>query len=222
MNAQTPSGLVRALGIAVIFGAVAFVALIVIAGFAYPGYSHVSQMISELGGVDATQPWIQNLGFVIFGLTVMGLAIGLMIDAGKVFVSAILLGVLGLSGAVAEGLAHCDSGCNGATTEGAIHLGFGLIGFVCGIVAVYLLARRWRRDPRWSSLAGFARWCAWLSTAAFALFMISGGLPDIDGLAQRLFAAVLLTFVVGTGWRLASGPSPARSDAARSVTQAPA
>lgn len=220
MNTSSSNGICRLLGWTGLAGAVVFVTLIVVGGLAYPGYSHVDQMISELGGVDATQPWIQNIGFVLFGLAVVGVAAALIIDAGKVFVGAILLAGLGAFGLVAEGLVHCDSGCKGATTEGAVHLGFGLLGFACGIVATFLLARRWRRDRRWSGLAGFARWCSWLAVATFVLFFVSDAFPDISGLAQRAFAAVLVAFVAGTSWWLASGRTMARaaiSEAAISV-----
>lgn len=163
-------------------------------------------MISELGGVDAARPWIQNANFVVFGLTSIGLAVGLMIDAGKAFAGAVLLSVLGISGTVMEGLVHCDSGCEGKTTEGAIHLMFGLVGFVCGIIALFLFVRHFRRDSRWIDHVRFTRALAWASLAGFILFVASDATPAVDGLAQRIFVLPLLVFIVGTGWRMATRP----------------
>lgn len=203
MNMTTTSRFVRVAGWIGVFGVAGFCVGIVLAGLAFPGYSHVDQMISELGGVEAPHAWIQNANFLLFGACVITLALGLMVDAGRVFPGAVLLGVLGLSGTFAEGVAHCDAGCEGATTEGAIHLGFGMVGFLCGVVALFVLARRWRKDARWQTHAAFTRVCAWASLAGLLLFMGSDGAPEIDGLAQRLFVAPLLVFLAGTGWRMA-------------------
>ena len=62
-----------ALGIA---GPITFVLGIIIAGTQYDGYSHISQEISQLGGVDSQYPWIQNLNFYLLSLTVIGLRSG--------------------------------------------------------------------------------------------------------------------------------------------------
>lgn len=206
MNTLSYMNTTRWLGRIAVGGAVLFVVGIIIAGFAYPDYSHIDQMISELGGVDAARPWIQNVNFVVFGLTSIGLAVGLMIDAGKAFAGAVLLSVLGLSGTIMEGLVHCDSGCEGKTTEGAIHLMFGLIGFVCGIIALFLFVRHFRRDSRWIDHVRFTRALAWAALAGFILFVASDATPGVDGLAQRIFVLPLLVFIAGTGWRMATRP----------------
>jgi hypothetical membrane protein len=197
----------RWLGRFAVGGVVLFVSGIVIAGFVYPDYSHIDQMISELGGVDAGRPWIQNANFVLFGLCATGLAIGLMFDAGKVFAGAVLLGVLGISGTIMEGIVNCDSGCEGKTTEGAIHLMFGLVGFLSGVIALFLLIRHFRRDDRWTTHVGFTRASAWAALAGLILFVVSDGLPEVDGLAQRIFVLPLLIFIAGTGWRMATRPA---------------
>lgn len=206
MNTSSFTHRVRLLGRLAVGGVALFIAGIVIAGIAYPGYSHIDQMISELGGVDATRPWIQNANFVLFGLCALGLAIGLMIDAGRVFLGAVLLAVLGISGTIMEGLVHCDSGCEGATTEGAIHLMFGLVGFLSGVIALFLLVRHFRRDDRWGGHVGFTRATAWAALAGLILFVASDGLPEVDGLAQRLFVLPLLVFIAGTGLKMATRP----------------
>jgi hypothetical membrane protein len=204
MNSAYSIRFVRGLGGIAVAGVIVFVAGIALAGFAYPGYSHVDQMISELGGVDATHAWIQNTNFMVFGLTAIGLAVALMLDARRVFAGAVLLVVLGFSGTFMEGVVNCDTGCKGETTEGAIHLMFGLVGFVCGVVALFLLARRFRREPRWARHVTFTRACAWAALAGLILFIVSNGAPAVDGLAQRLFVLPLLVFIAGTGWRLAT------------------
>lgn len=194
--------MVRLLGLAAAVGPVAFAVGIVIAGVAYPGYDHVDQMISELGGADATHPSLQNANFVLFGLTVLGLALALMLDARRLLPGAILLAALGLFGTTLEGVVHCDSGCLGTTAEGQAHLASGLFGFVCGVTALFLLARTWRNEPRWTAHARLTRRLAWFALLGLMVFMASDAMPAVDGLAQRLFVAPLLVFCSTTGWRL--------------------
>jgi hypothetical protein len=202
---------VRVTGWLGVIGVVGFCLGVVAAGLAFTGYSHVDQMISELGGSEATRPWIQNVNFVLFGTCVFALAVGLMVDAGKVFVGAVLLAVFGLAGILVEGLARCDAGCKGATTEAAVHRNLGFVGLVAGVVALFLLSRRWRHDPRWADHARFTRWCAWAALVGLVVNINSEGTP-FDGLAKRVFIATLLVFLAGTGWRMAMHPSVSDDD----------
>ncbi|MFN8583833.1 MAG: DUF998 domain-containing protein [Dehalococcoidia bacterium] len=194
--------MVRILGFIAAVGPVVFVLGIVAAGAVYPGYDHVDQMISELGGADATHPWLQNMNFVLFGLSVVGLALALVLDAHRLLAGAVLLAALGIFGTTLEGIVHCDSGCLGNTAEGQAHLVSGLFGFVCGITALFLLARHWRNDPRWSAHARLTRRLAWLALIGLIVFVASDATPRFDGLAQRVFVAPLLVFCASTGWRL--------------------
>lgn len=50
----------RLMGLAGTLGTIVFAVLVTIAGIIEGGYSHVSQKISELGGVTAEYGWIQN------------------------------------------------------------------------------------------------------------------------------------------------------------------
>jgi hypothetical membrane protein len=208
MNTSHSVKSLRILGLAAAIGPIGFVAGIAAAGFAYPRYSHIDQMISELGGADATHPAIQNWNFILFGLTAVGLALALVLDNGRVFLGAVLLAALGILGTATEGVAHCDSGCLGKTSEGAVHLAAGMIGFLSGVAAVFLLSRRWKDDPRWADHATFTKWCARAALGGLVLFIASGAAngTEIDGLAQRLFAAPLLVFASVTGWKLFRRP----------------
>ncbi|MCZ7534269.1 MAG: DUF998 domain-containing protein [Acidimicrobiia bacterium] len=203
MNTSSSTQIAGQLGWLAFFGVFVFVAGIVVAGLAYDGYSHVDQMISELGGADATRPWIQNINFALVGLTTTGLAIGLMIDAGRVFLGAVLVAVMGISGTILNGTLHCDSGCEGATTEGLLHLMTGLVGFLSMVVGLFFLIRHFRQDSRWAGHVRFTRISAWATLAGFLLFAASDGVPEWDGLAQRIFVLPVLVFVAVTGWRLA-------------------
>jgi len=44
---------------------------IVVAAAVTPGYSHVSNTVSQLGSQDRPYPWIMNTGFIIYGLLII-------------------------------------------------------------------------------------------------------------------------------------------------------
>ena len=54
---------VRLAALGGVIGPILFAVLVIVAGFAYDGYSHVSQKISELGGEGAEFALLQNLNF---------------------------------------------------------------------------------------------------------------------------------------------------------------
>jgi hypothetical membrane protein len=51
-----------------------FVLLVVVMGFIHPGYSHLTNFISDLGALDAPMPYAQRLNFFQFGIGITALA----------------------------------------------------------------------------------------------------------------------------------------------------
>ena len=66
--------LARFLALGGIIAPVLFASMIVVGGFAFDGYSHISYKVSELGGDEASSPAIQNVNFMLLGLLVIGFA----------------------------------------------------------------------------------------------------------------------------------------------------
>lgn len=109
----------------------AFALGIVLAASHYPGYSHVTQAISELGGVDAPLPLTQTLNFFTAGLLTLAFAIGIG-QHKRLRAGAALFGVLGAV-MCAHGLLPCDIGCEFVTPVGTAHNLLGLVGFLAAI-----------------------------------------------------------------------------------------
>lgn len=110
------------------------------AGAQYEGYSHASQAISELGGVEAKHPFIQNATFTIAGVLIMAFALGLHRGIGQGRGSRsgpLLVGYFGVIAAVAQPLLHCDSGCEFETLTGTMHNVTGMSGFVALITGIF-------------------------------------------------------------------------------------
>ncbi len=193
----------RRLAIAATIAPALFVVVVVIAGFAYEGYSHIDQKISELGGIEADNPIIQNANFVVLGLVVVGLAWALARLQGAWQLGTLLVAYFGLSGTVAQGFLPCDPGCEPETVTGTLHIATGLSGFVAGTVAMFVLARRGREHPAWQGSGRQGRLIGWWAVVGLLAFVVTQAaeISQIDGLVQRFMVLALLTWIATTGFR---------------------
>ena len=181
-----------------------FLAGVLIAASQYDGYSHVTQKISELGGAEATSPWIQNLNFFLIGLLVLGLVWALSRVMGAPHRGVLLLGYFAVSAAIGNALLPCDAGCAGETTVGLLHILTGITGFVAAIGAMFVFTRRWQDDPDWQAHAAFTRIIRLVAIGGLVWFVVTqaADLEATAGIAQRVFAFALMVWIGATGWRL--------------------
>jgi hypothetical membrane protein len=133
---------------------------VVISGSIYPGYSHASQFISELGATGAPAPSILNFGGLVpaGALTIaFALALNWCYRQGKALaLSSAFVAMAGLSRMVA-GIFPCDPGCSleNMSISGKIHSAAGFTAFISGMLAPLIFAsviRRKRHSLFWSSL----------------------------------------------------------------------
>jgi len=117
--------------------------------------------------------WIQTANFVVTGLLVVAAAVGLRQEVGGA--APALIAGYGVS-LVAAGVFHADPvagfpvGAPETTPvswHGMLHLVVGALGFVCLVVACFVLAARFARAGR-AGTAWFSRGTAVAFTAAFA------------------------------------------------------
>jgi hypothetical membrane protein len=219
-------GAVRLAGLGGVMGPILFVVLVGLGGGLYEGYSHAGQKISELGGEGAQYPLLQNLNFILLGVSVIGFAWALAQVFGPPYWGAALIGMFGLSSSIANGLLPCDVGCQGETTIGLLHNITGFAGFVAAIVGMFALARRWRDDPTWRSHVGFTYGAAFVAIAGLIWFVVTQALDaqSLSGIAQRTFVAALLMWIAVTAARLTrevSAVDPLPTDAGTRPPVAP-
>lgn len=201
---STDGRAVRLAALGGVIGPIVFVILVVLGGGLYEGYSHAGQKISELGGEGAEYALLQNLNFVLLGVSVIGFAWALAQVFGPPYWGAALIGIFGLSSGIANGLLPCDADCQGETTIGLLHNITGLAGFVAALVGMFVLARRWRDDPTWRSHVGFTRGAAFVAIAGLIWFVVTQALDaqSLSGIAQRTFVGALLLWITVTAARL--------------------
>ena len=190
-----------------VIGPIMFVLGIVIAGTQYDGYSHIEQEISQLGGVESTYPWIQNLNFYLFSLATIGFTFALhrAIGGGKgSVIGPILIGVFGLSSAGFNSIFPCDALCEGITASGKLHLITGVSGFLSMIIGLIVISRRMTRLDEWKT---YSRYTLASGILAIILFLAIGATSSsedlaLDGLMQRLFVTPFLLWLFLTGLRI--------------------
>ena len=147
----------RFLALGGLAGPVLFVSLILLCGALRPGYSHVTQFISELGERGGSHAALMNfLGFIPTGilLAVFGVSLAYLFPRTSLsLAAAILLVVYGL-GITGAGLYSCDPGCpsRDLSFEATMHRVVSISAFIAGILGIRSLGA-WRSWWRYSAVS---------------------------------------------------------------------
>ena len=147
-----PDSTQRLLAICGIIGPILYAIVVIILGFLQPGYSHVTQSMSELGEVGAPNAIIMNTaGFPLLGLLMIAFAFGLHRGISEGKGSKIGPALVALSGAalVITGIFTCDPGCVDVSMVGITHSVFAMISAFAMILAPLALCPRLNRDRLW-------------------------------------------------------------------------
>ncbi len=181
--------------------AVVMLLLVAIGGWATPGYSHASQLISELGATGAVNGTaVRFLGFLPAGLSMLVycLAAWLALPRQASTTAAFIgLGVYA-AGYVVAAFLPCDAGCRPAqpSLSQSIHNAVGLAGYLVAPGCLLVLARNARQWPGARLLVywGFAS-----SAAALVGLMTLAPESPWVGVSQRLIELAVLSWVVASG-----------------------
>lgn len=172
-------------------------------------YDPVSQHISALAETGAPHAWAQTTNFVLFGLAVLVLALGLHsgISGGRgSILGPLLIATFGLLAGIGNGLFPADPVGAPETTVGTLHELTAAIGFSSLIVSMFVLARRLRHDGSWQALATPSKWTGVLAALLMLLFLLAaeveGFLDGYSGLVQRIFAVTVLAWLFALSLRL--------------------
>ncbi len=79
MQPQRRSRLITLSAVAGLIGPIFFAIIVIVLGYLWTGYNHVTQAISELGATNAPNMGIQALNFAILGILTVIFAAGLII-----------------------------------------------------------------------------------------------------------------------------------------------
>lgn len=191
----------KVLALCGISGPIIFAILVTVAGFLYQDYSHLSQAISELGGVGAEYPLIQNANFLIIGVFIIALAYGLHrgnVGGQRPTLGPVLIGLFGVSSGILNAVFPCDPGCEFHSLTGTLHNVTGLAGFIAAITGMLVISKRLQGDTNWHNLSRFSL-VAGVAALVSLLVWIGVGeaaeVESVNGLLQRLFVGVWFVWV---------------------------
>lgn len=175
---------------------VVIILVVVIAAAVTPGYSHVSQYISELGARGAPHEWsVRVAGFLPVGILLLSFCF--FAHSALPRSRAATLGLVGLAlfavGYLVAAAFPCDLGCRPSepSTSQLIHNAAGLIGYLLAPAFLFALAREARSWPGAASLVVVGYVAAGL--ALLGVLTLSPSSPTV-GLSQRLLEVSVLVW----------------------------
>jgi hypothetical protein len=190
-------------------GPLLFILVFLIEGATRPSYSAWHNFVSSLSLSD--QGWMQIANFLVCGLLMLCFALGLrqVLRSGKGAVwGPLLLGVFGLSLIIA-GLFVTDPSLgyppgissSTQTLHGIIHGANAPLAFGSLTIAIFVMARRFARDPAWrgwtlySLVTGILFVGSFVACLAVAQLDQNGVFPNSPtGLLERI------AIIIGWGW----------------------
>ncbi|MFX1606388.1 MAG: DUF998 domain-containing protein [Promethearchaeota archaeon] len=163
-------------------------------GIFEPGFNHLTDMMSLLGGVEGIRGFLFNVGVIVTGLMVMIFAVGINSSlndgqGSRVGSGMLFIGGIGLA---SGGIFHCDEGCANflaMTPIGVMHLVSAAIGGMFTALSLFALYFRMKHDVYWKAYGWFTLAMALLGNGAGILLWISyptDSLIEFQGLIQRL------------------------------------
>ena len=186
------------------FAYVAVMAGVIVVGpFGYPGYNSLGQHISEMGATGAPHgPLISTL---FIATSVLLIAFWLLCLKALPFTGLRAAGLILLAangaGLLGAGVYPCDFECARSDPSVAqqLHDLFGGLGYLSGVLGLFLLALGLRSLDGWLRLFPLVMICA--VVAALSLLLIAPDFPW-HGAAQRVLEASFMIVILAVALRL--------------------
>ncbi|MEJ2616453.1 MAG: DUF998 domain-containing protein [Ignavibacteriaceae bacterium] len=138
---------------------------VLLSGFLHPGYSHISQAISELGAKGVSYKDILNYaGLIPAGLLTITFSVAMFrhfIGKPALFISCCLVALMG-AGRFFAGIFPCDPGCLPIVSiSGHLHMVFGIVSLFAGSIAPIIFVFGIKRSDSttlfyWSLILGLS------------------------------------------------------------------
>lgn len=176
---------------------------VAVATAATPDYSHLSETVSQLGAQGRQHALVMQVGFVVYGLLISALAIGLrsLSRSSSAKLSSLLLALYGGS-VLLTGL--FQDGPNGPNAqrnlEDALHGAFGQMAFFAFVLSVLSFARAARSDSALQDMVVPSLVVVVADLVLGLLFLLEAYRP-LEGLVQRLSFGISLAWIVAVSLR---------------------
>lgn len=169
---------------------------ILILGELTPGYSHVYQLISELGAVSTPFTAALSTVMTIVGLFFILFAIGIYKELPKNYhtkMAALAIGLFGLLSGIGSAIFPCDGGCLNLTARGWTHEIINIVSFSFLTVAPLLAWQGLRKEKGYQGLAGFSLVSFVLGLIVFIFFAVE--INNAVGFYQRIFLIIYYAWI---------------------------
>jgi hypothetical protein len=179
-----------------------------------PGYSHLSDTVSQLAARGAPHPEVTQFGLLLWGLFLEGFAWGLYRRSRRPRGAKALMILLVIAGASVQLAAFVRDDPNidaaPSTIEGAIHGLLASIAFLCLIGSITMFARNLRSALGAERLRRFSFSIA-ASISIIGLVFELQLFQQVEGLLQRLIYTLFVVWmeVILFGWAGLARPSAA-------------
>lgn len=160
-----------------------------------PGYSHLSQYMSELAAPGRPGAAYLSGWWIISGVLMMGLALALHLGTSRsrlAWTGPLLVLGYGLFTGIGSGVFPCDEGCTGQNFSGRMHDSLNAVGAMAQLAAPGMLWLRWRKTEIWWGFRGWTAAAQLVVAAACVLFLAlgegtHGQEGSMAGLTQRVY-----------------------------------
>ena len=195
----------RQAGAVLVVGSLQFIVAMIVVQAKYPGYSDISNYISDLGG--AHSPWavVFNVSVLLLGLLTL-LSVYLLLSAFNARLTRTLgLGFLAIAGIGAVGVGLFPE--NSTALGGHAHGLFADVAFIASGLGLLILPAAMLRDTRWDGYRGFTFLLGIITLVAIVLFSAGAVGPLGVGGMERLIVAPILLWSLVVGAHLLSLPT---------------
>jgi len=189
-----------------ILAPIVYVLTVILGGVIRPGYSHISQAVSDLIATEAPNKSLLDPLFALYNLLVIAFALGLFQkvrgddhDRGKVVgkLGALVLLAQGIFGLITLFFPEPAGGMSVAiTNEGAMHIVFAGLSSLTTMIAMLLMGFWFRNSKRLRGYASFSFLCVTFVflTGGLAAYSVANQSP-VAGLVERLTIGGFLLWV---------------------------
>ncbi len=203
----------RVLALGGVLGPAIFTALVIVCGALRPGYSHLAQLISELGASGTAHATLMNFaGIIPAGVLIAGFGaatLGLLSSGRRAILAGALVTFFGIA-LVVGGVYSCDPGCPlrwpPGSVAASIHLIAAVAQLVAAIAGIALWALEFRHFPAYSGLWKFTALAGAAALGFLIAFNVSLDSRALTGLWQRLLFGTLFVWCAVVALRLFRNP----------------
>jgi hypothetical protein len=176
----------------------AMIVFILLAGHFTPGYSHINDTVSKLSEQGSQSPGLMTVGFISYGVLVIGFSCALYLRLRHGFRAYIAWFTLMLYGIcmILAGIYQDSPGGSTAplNPEGIVHNAVIITSCISMLIGMWAFAGSVYKKPSWFGFTWFTIAASFVGLVLSVIFAVQSYIPA-SGLLQRLFYLIILIWI---------------------------